>query len=157
LELSPDGLGAAFVAFMQTNAPPRFQPRIDSALDTSDAGNPPSPPISIPSRLRIAGDLARLRLLTPLHLPPQTNSDLLTNTVIQLMVDAQGRPFSWALLNGCGDDQVDKQALTNYARAVRFAPPQAAALGTVPADKMTSGQLIFEWQTMPSNAPPVNP
>jgi hypothetical protein len=60
-------------------------------------------------------------------------------------------------LGKSGSDGADMQALTNYAKAVRFAPPEAAALGAVPLDRMISGQLIFEWQTMPSNAPPVNP
>ena len=155
LELPEQQLGAAFVAFMQTNRPPRFQPRIDSGLDTPDA--PPLPSISTPSRLRVEGDLTRLRLLTPLRLPPQTNSDLLTNTVIQLVVDAHGIPFSSVILTRCGNDGVDKQALTNFAKAVRFAPPEAESLRTVVPNQMISGKLIFEWQTMPSNAPPVNP
>ena len=61
----------------QTNPPPLFQPRIDSGLDTAEAAAPPMPSLSVPSRLRVEGDLARLQLLTPLRLPPQTNSDLL--------------------------------------------------------------------------------
>jgi hypothetical protein len=157
LELSPQDLGAAFVTFIQTNVPPRFQPRIESGLDNSDAGTAPLPSISVPSRLRVEGDLARLRLLTPLYLPPQTNSDLLANTVVQLIVDANGNPFSSVLWAGCGKPEADLEALTNFAKKVRFAPPEAAALGAVPSDKMISGKLIFEWQTMPSNAPPVNP
>lgn len=156
LQLSPEQLGAAFIAFMQTNRPPRFQPRIDSGLD-SDAPVPPMLSISRPSRLRVEGELARLRLLTPLQLPPQTNSDLLTNTVVQVVVDAQGKPFSWVLLATSGSGSADSQALTNFARAVRFAPRREAALMTVPSEEMTSGQLIFEWQTMPSNAPPTIP
>jgi hypothetical protein len=156
LELSPQELGAAFVAFMQTNRPPAFQPRIDSGLDTGEPA-PPMPSLSAASRLRVEGDLARLRLLTPLHLPPQTNSDLLTNTVIQLEVDAQGNPFSATVWAKSGSDEADSEALTNFAKAVRFAPPEPAALGTVPPDKMISGKLIFEWQTMPSNAPSAIP
>ena len=156
LELAKEQLGAPFVAFMQTNLPPRFQPRIDSGLDSADAAIPPMQPISVPTRLRVEGDLARLRLLTPLHLPPQTNSDLLTNTVVQLVVDSRGNPFSAVVSPKSGNDEVDKEALA-YVKAIRFAPPEAAALGTVPADKMITGRLIFEWQTVPSNAPPVNP
>jgi hypothetical protein len=157
LELSTKALGAAFVAFIETNPPPRFQPRIDSGLDTAVAAAPPMPAISTPSRLRVEGDLARLRLLTPLRLPPQTNSDLLSNTVVQLVVDSNGKPFSSVLWAGCGSPEADLLALTNYSRAVRFAPSEAAALRTLPADKMISGRLIFEWQTFPSNAPPANP
>ena len=156
LELSPQELGAAFIAFIETNRLVRFQPRIESGLDEADVGIAPLPPISVPSRLRVEGDLARLRLLTPLYLPPQTNSDLLTNTVVQLVVDANGNPFSAVLWAGCGDDKANAQALS-IAKAARFSPPEPAALGMVSADKMTAGKLIFEWQTMPSNAPPATP
>jgi hypothetical protein len=157
LELSPEQLGATFIAFMQTNRPPMFQPRIDSGLDTAEAAAPPMPSLSAPSRLRVEGDLARLKLLTPLRLPPQTNSDLLTNTVIQLEVDSRGNPFSAVVWAKSGSDDADQEALTNFAKAVRFAPPEPAALGSVPPDKMISGKLVFEWQTMPSNAPPAIP
>jgi hypothetical protein len=157
LELSPQALGAAFVEFIRTNAPPRFQPRIESGLDTARAATPPMPAISMPSRLRVEGDLARLRLLTQFHLPPQTNSELLSNTVVQIVVDSNGNPFSSVIWTRSGSPDADLLALTNYSKAIRFAPLEAAALRTVPADKMISGRLIFEWQTVPSNAPPVNP
>jgi len=160
LELPKEQLGAVFLAFMQTNRPPRFQPRIESGLDTAEAAAAPLPPISVPSRMLVEGDLAKLRLLTPLDLPPQTNSDLLTNTVIQMVVDAQGYPYSSVIGAHSGNDEADAQALTNFARAVRFSPPEAEALRTVPTNKMVSGQLVFEWQTVPpapTNAPSGKP
>jgi hypothetical protein len=160
LDLPREQLGATFVAFMQTNHPPRFQPRIESGLDTAEAGAAPLPPISVPSRMFVEGDLAKLRLLTPLHLPPQTNSDLLTNTVIRMVVDAQGYPYSAVIWERSGNEDADAMALTNFARAVRFSPPEAEALRTVPTNRMVSGKLVFEWQTMPpapTNAPSGNP
>jgi hypothetical protein len=158
LQLSLKTLGAAFVSFIQTNPPPRFQPRIDSGLDTAEPpARPVMPAITTPSRLRVEGDLARLRVLTPLRLPPQTNSDLLSNTVVQLVVDLNGKPFSSVLWAGSGSPEADLLALTNYSKAVRFEPPEPAALRTLPADKMISGKLIFEWQTFPSNSPTANP
>lgn len=160
LELPREQLGSAFVAFMQTNRPPRFQPRIESGLDTAEAAAPPLPPISVPSRMFVEGDLTKLRLLTPLHLPPQTNSDLLTNTVIRMVVDAQGYPYSSVIWAKSGNDDVDALALTNFARRVRFSPPEAEALGIIPTNKMVSGKLIFEWLTVPpapTNAPSGNP
>jgi hypothetical protein len=160
LELAKAQLGAAFVAFMQTNLPPRFQPRIESSLDTGEFGDQPLAPLSVPSRMFVEGDLAKLRLRMPLHLPPQTNSDLLTNTVIRMVVDAQGFPYSAVLWAGSGNDSADAWALTNFAKRVRFSPPEAEALGTVPTNKMVSGKLVFEWQTVPpppTNAPSGNP
>lgn len=160
LELPREQLGGTFVAFMQTNRPARFHPRIDSGLDTATAAATPLPPISIPSQMFVEGDLAHLRLLTRFALPPRTNSDLLTNTVIQMTVDAQGYPYSWVISSGSGSDDADRLALTNYARAIRFSPPVAEALSIIPADKMVSGRLIFEWQTVPpapTNTPSATP
>jgi hypothetical protein len=119
-------------------------------------------PISVPSRLRVEGDLAQLRLLTPLHLPPQTNADILTNTVVQMVVDAQGYPFSSVILagQGSGSSEADQMALTNFSKAIRFAPVEEAGPGMIAPDKMISGRLIFEWQTVPpvpTNAPTTNP
>jgi hypothetical protein len=160
LPLPMEQLGAAFVAFMQTNRPPRYQLALESGLDAMGGNSTQMVSISVPSALRVEGDLARLRLLTPLRLPPQTNSELLTNTVIQLLVNADGYPFSPVILSGSGSAKADDAALNNYAKAVRFAPAQEAALGTVRGNKMTVGKLVFEWQTIPpapTNTPPLNP
>jgi hypothetical protein len=162
LDLAQEQLGSAFVAFMQTNLPARFQPRIESGLNTESGDVTPMQPISVPSRLRVEGDLARRQLLTPLHLPPQTNADILTNTVVQMVVDAQGYPFSAVIPtgSGSGSGDADQMALTNFSKSIRFAPLDEGELGTVSPDKMTSGRLIFEWQTVPpapTNAPTTTP
>ena len=157
LRLPPEQLGAAFVAFMQTNPPPRYQPEMDSGLIGPEP--PPMEPILTHSELRIEGDLARLRLLAPVRLPLQTNSDLLANTVVRLLVDARGNPFSPVVSSSSGSRDADADALT-VVKALRFAPLQAAGLGTVPMDKMLTGKLTFEWHTVPppaTNAPPSAP
>ena len=160
LPLRTEQLGAAFVSFMQTNRPPRYQLALESGFDSGGGDAPPMESICGPSALRVEGDLARLRLLTSLRLPPQTNSELLTNTVIQLLVNAQGYPFSPVISSGSGSTEADALALTNYAKAVRFAPAQEAALGTVPPNNVTVGRLIFDWQTVPpapTNTTTANP
>lgn len=160
LPLLAEQLGTAFVTFMQTNRPPRYQLALESGLDTANDDSPPTVSISVPSTMRVEGDLARLSLLTHFRLPPQTNSELLTNTVVQLLVNAEGHPFSPVIWSSSGSGEADALALTNYAKAVRFAPAQEAALGTVPTDKLTLGKLIFEWQTVPpapTNGSPTNP
>jgi TonB family protein len=136
-------LGAAFASFMDTNPPPRFE-------STMGAGSLDVDPmvveqISEPSTLRIEGGLARRALLTPVHLPPQTNSDILPNTEVQLFVNGQGNTLSAVVLSGSGSQLADATAL-NFARNARFEPIKAAALGTTPPDKTTFGKLIFEWQ-----------
>jgi TonB family protein len=157
LPLPPEQLGAAFAAFMQTNASPRFQPEMNSGF--VDLGTTAMESISAPSELRVEGDLASLRLLTPVDLPSQTNPDLLTNTVVQLLVDAQGKPFSAVIWASSGKPGADADAL-NFAKAARFEPAQVAGVGTVPPDIMTLGKLVFEWQTvppLPTNTPPAAP
>ena len=157
LQLSPEELGAAFATFMGTNVAPRFHPQMGS-LDGANIGPETIEAIGNSSTLKVEGDLAHLRLLTSLRLPPQANPDLLTNTVVQVLVDAQGYPFSAVVLSKSGSDAADADALA-LAKTIRFEPAQAAALGTVPPDKMTLGKLIFEWQTKPlptTNAPPAH-
>lgn len=159
LPLAQEQLGATFTEYMQTNLPPRFQPELNAGSGFADVNVPTMESISVPSAMRVEGDLANLRLLTPLRLPPQTNADLLTNTIIQLLVDSRGNPFSTVILSGSGSVQADAEALTNYAKAVRFQPAEQAEVGSVPSDKMTLGRLIFEWQTKlpaPTNSPTAN-
>jgi TonB family protein len=158
LPLPPEELGAAFATFMQTNSPSRFHPNTGALIDGADLGPVPMPPITNSFTLRVEGDLAKLRLLTLLRLPPQTSADLLTNTVVQVLVDAQGYPFSAVVLSKSGSDAADADALA-LAKTVRFEPAETPALGVVLPDKMTSGKLIFEWQTQPppaTNAPPAH-
>jgi TonB family protein len=112
-----------------------------------------------PSRIRIEGDLAKLRLLTPVHLPPQTNADVLPDTKVQMMVDARGRVLSPVVVTSCMNPDTDKTAL-DFAETARFEPIKAAAIGTVIPDKITFGTMVFEWQTVPpaaTNAPATSP
>jgi len=109
------------------------------------------------SALRVEGDLARRRLLAPLELPSWPHPDLLTNTVVQLLVNADGEPVSLTFLSGCGYSPADQYAL-DQARAARFqslsgSGPQRLAS---PMAHLTWGTMIFEWNTLPitaTNAP----
>lgn len=154
LQLAQEKLGAPFTAFMETNSPPQFQPEIGLELaDVRDANIAPSRPISVLSTVRVEGDLANRRLLTPVRLPAQTNSDpdVLPDTVVQVTVDALGNTFS--VTKSSKDSIGDADAL-NFARNARFEPIKGAAPGTDLPNTLTFGKLIFEWQTVP--APPTN-
>lgn len=110
------------------------------------------------SSLRIEGGLAGRRLLTALDLPAwpaRTNSaaelDMLTNSVIQAVVDSEGKPVSVTLLipSGSGLQAADEYALAQ-ARNFRFEPlPQADGQSDAPHSLagLTWGTLIFEWCT----------
>jgi hypothetical protein len=155
LPLLPEQLGATFAVFMETNPPPRFQTEMGLQSGDLNASHTVSArPIPVPSMLRVEGDLAKRRLLTPFRLPTQTNSDVLNNTIVQVFVDALGNVFSAIVVAGSGNADVDAAALTNFARNARFEPIKAAAPGTRLPNTVTFGKLIFEWQTVP--APPTN-
>lgn len=103
------------------------------------------------SRLRLAGPLAGRKLLRPLHLRSWPHTDLLTNSVVQTVVDAGGRTISVLLLASSGYKNADDLAL-QQARNARFAPlagqtPDAMA-------GLACGEAIFEWHTLP--VPPTN-
>ncbi len=144
-------LGETFSEFMQTNHPlparalaaPLPEPTWTQASRMAVA-----PALST---LQITGALANRRLLSPLALNSQTNATLLTNSVIQLVVDAQGRPLSATLLGpGSGLPAADKDAL-RMAQTAQFEPlvrngPEA---DTNSLASLTWGKMIFEWRTVP--------
>jgi hypothetical protein len=98
------------------------------------------------SELRVEGELARRPLITRPALRSWTNSDLLSNTVVRLLVDAHGYPQTATLLSGSGSVEADQFALRTAAQA-RFAPlPRLAVRPS--ASRLEWGNLIFEWHTL---------
>jgi TonB family protein len=152
LALRSEALGVAFAQFMRTN---RFASLAFETKPAPELPPPVAPEIGVPppgnSVLHVAGDLANRRLLNPSELPSWPATDLLTNTVVQVVVNADGSVFSPALLSGSLDPKADQHAL-EVARAARFEPLRDAS----PA--LTIGLLIFEWTTVPlTNAPASKP
>ena len=104
----------------------------------------------------IEGNLASRALLSIPRLPSWTNTDLLTNTVVQMLVDARGYPLSMLLLGQSGFTNADGYAL-KLSRAMRFEPLKTGTVSDhhTPAPPLSLGNVIFEWQTVPP--PPANP
>jgi hypothetical protein len=104
------------------------------------------------SLLRVTGQLASRRLLTPLNLPAWTNSFVLSNTLIQVVVNALGEPFPVGPgRETSGDKRADQFALS-WAKAARFAPLPGATQDTCarhPLADLTFGELFFQWHTLP--------
>jgi TonB family protein len=146
-----DQLGAAFNQFVETNSfsplPPPDKPLPELTL-------PELPRLGVAaehSTVQLEGDLARRRLLTPVELGSKDNPDLLANSVVQVVVGAEGSPLSAILLSGSGSKAADQQAL-EQASAARFEPVERNAAGTAlnPAAQLTWGRMIFKWHTRPS-------
>src|ERR1019366_6257464 len=119
--LAIDRLGADFNRFIETNS---FNPLPLPAKTLPKLTLPELPPLGIStarSTLRLEWDQAPRRLLTPLELRSQENPEILTNSVVQIVVDADGRPAFVTLLSGSGSKAADQQAL-EHANAARFEP-----------------------------------
>jgi hypothetical protein len=146
LPLQPDHLGHAFSRFMQTN---RFTRLVFDSKPEPAALLPVSLELPEPrptnSTFRITGALAGRRWLDAPALPSWNGADLLTNTVVQALVNPDGQVFSATLLVPVGTGTNDQNA-ANYAlqivRGARFAPDRSAT-------RPTLGTLIFEWHTEP--------
>ncbi len=156
-----DQLGAAFNRLVKTNS---FSPLPTPEKPLPALTLPELPPLPVAaehSTLQLEGDLARRRLLTPSDLGSRENPHILANSVVQLVVGAEGSPLSAILLSGSGSKAADQQAL-EHASAARFEPLGNDAAGTTanPAAQLTWGRMVFKWHTLPprsTNAPAASP
>lgn len=152
LSLPVQKLGDMFAQFMQTNLLAPFELEIKP---TAEVTAPVVPEIGLMiathSTLRLEGGLAHQRLINPPELPSQPWTDLLTNSVVQVLVSPDGEVISPGLLGRSGSPAADQFAL-EVARSVRF---ERSRNGDA---KLTVGVLIFEWHTVPmTNAPAPGP
>ena len=152
LELDTARLGKDFLACVSTN--------ITAPLLVADKPLPtltgPSlvltnGPAASRSEVRIEGDLARRPLMRPVVLRSWEHADILTNTVVQLLVDAYGDPLLHALLSSCGDNEADQFALQLAAHARFQSLPIEGGRGG-PSSSVTWGKMIFQWHTIPALA-----
>jgi len=151
-------LGRDFRRFVQTNQPRvfTFAANVAPAL-AEPATEGHGPTTAPPSTLRVEGALANRRLLNPPTLQPWPHPDLLTNSVVQVLVDGDGDVFSQVLLARSGKKEADDDALA-VARSAQFEPVPRNSRGPGLAPALTWGTLVFEWQTLPpTNAPAANP
>ena len=128
------------VAATTLNSRPLLQLPTPSAAQSSGPSLEPSGRQA--SMFRIGGALAARQIDANIALPEWTNSDLLTNTVIQFGANRAGQVFTEALLEGSGLDEADQAALA-LVRDFRFRP----APRTAPPE--TWDTAIFCWRTIP--------
>lgn len=112
----------------------------------------PVKPISTPTRFWIEGDLAKRKLLSGISaadLRAFTNGDLLTNTTVQVLVDAHGNTLSAVLMRPrSGSDDADRLA-RQLAKSVRFEPLENPMTQSAENAPLTLGLFVFDWQTLP--------
>lgn len=100
----------------------------------------PAPVFPTQSVFRLEGEL-RDRWKGPFPLlPAQLSAQLLTNSIVELAVNAAGDVLVHRLLARSGSAAADDAAL-RAAKALRFAPSTNGTTGW--------GQAIFEWHTAP--------
>jgi len=148
LKPTTDRLGAAFAQFVRSNqvgaltlaegaAPPAFLlPLVSSRVPTQ-------------STLRVEGDLAHRPLMSSVKLPGFAHHDLLSNSVVRVMVNRSGRVLSHALLASSGSADADQLAL-DLSRTARFQALPPNNNGSVrDLSRLAWGKLIFRWVTLP--------
>jgi TonB family protein len=144
-------LGQAFSRFMQKSESVSAETlaETDPELRLSQI---PVPTVLRPqSTFYVQGELALRRLVSSPELPSWTHPDMLTNTVVRLVVNPEGQVVSAIVLKPSGFDEADKHAL-RQAKAARFesivsSGPKTSAHLSLP---LTSGEMIFEWHTSPA-------
>ena len=155
LNLPVDQLGGGFRSFLETNqiTPSQALAENDPRLNTFDAKQPQRP---TESTFRFLGDLGGRALLTPFSLNTWTNAEPLTNSIVQVLLDSEGRALSVTLLCSSGSSEADKYAIKT-AEIARFEPLSSAGHGpTKPLTGLKWGQIIFDWRTVPVPAPITN-
>lgn len=141
--VATSGIAPPLVADKPVPRLPRYEPNL------------PQVPLTTRSGLRLEGELARRSLSAPIDLPSWPNHDIVSNTVVQAAVDADGVTVFTALLTRSGLNEADAHALDLAGRA-QFQPlrRQDARAG----ETLTWGRMIFLWHTLPppiTNPPPL--
>ena len=148
--------GEDFANSIRSNAVTAFQP-FAIPEPGLEPGYSPEEPLATNSTVRIEGALKGRRLLTPFTLRSWPSKDLLTNSVVQVQVDARGDVFSAVLLAppSVPRSDADKLAL-ELAQRARFESVQPVGPGRMKssAPELTTGTIVFEWQSLPM--PPTN-
>ena len=109
LPLEAGALGKTFAEFISTNRlpPPLLTDKPLPRLIRYEPNFPGDPPAQ-KSRWRIQGDLAHRSLAAPLEIKSWPSSDILSNTTVQVAVDAEGFMVFTTLLTESGLREADR-------------------------------------------------
>lgn len=144
LALPANELGMAFKQLIRPDSKPseiaqKIEPEISlPRLPAPDAE------LSLRSTFRVEGPLANRSLMEAFKLSSQTNANLLTNSIVQVIVNPAGFTWSANLLTSSGDKKADDDALA-LSKAARFEPLLPSQMKN--NGGLTFGKIIFDWHT----------
>jgi hypothetical protein len=141
-------LGADFEKFMSTNQPDGLPVVAQPELKFKVPVVVQSEPFPTESTLLLTGGLAGRHLLASPALPSWPSAEILTNSVVHMLVAADGESNLATLLRPTsGSIEADQYALRE-ARKARFEPLMVNDPAN-PLEGLTGGQLVFQWHTLP--------
>jgi len=150
LELDSRRLGQAFQAFIGTNQrPPLLVADRAGFRPNAYAMELPVEIYPLDSTLRVEGDLVSRPLLTPRSLRSWPHTELLSNSVVQVSVNAAGQVLTASLREGSGSNEADEFA-RQYAETSRFAPLSHPLAPRESDRRLTWGRFVFHWRTLPT-------
>ena len=148
--LPPDArqLGGPLMASLENN-PVRPLRVAETGLPEPDADRLVVPSLRPPEQtwLERGGGLRQRPLLGTPELPSWPRQEILTQSVVRVVVWPDGSVLSATILQPCGLPAADAHALA-FAKAARFEP-----LPLEPAPETAFGFLTFHWHTLPSADP----
>jgi TonB family protein len=149
LALPVEGLGRTLREFVRNEVFRPFRVDNDYAWRTEESPlTSPADLVETQSTASIEGDLAGRPLLSSFNPASQPAADILSNSVVQIAVDAEGHVFSPALLRGSGSQSADTDALA-MAKSARF-QPLARGAPEISASRLNWGRVVFHWHTVPA-------
>lgn len=157
LDLEQDWLARTFARFVSTNT---SDPLLiaDKPLPglTGYRLDIPGERMPTNSSITVQGSLAGRPILRPPELPSWPHSDVLEPTVIEIVVDAEGRVFARALLEVSGLPEADEYALQAAAQ-LQFQSDNVHPSAAFAPARLTWGQLVFRWHTLPVSSATTDP
>ncbi len=132
--------------------------------DVQPADFPPELLLSGPSERQFptassyvqCGGIQGRSLRSRLELPSWPHAELLSNSVVQVVIDAEGSAVSAILLGaGCGLKEADDYAV-RQAAAARFAATPNHPDDSSPLGSLAWGELVFHWHTLPATNTPAS-
>lgn len=152
LSLKASGLGQDFVDYLQTLSPlgaslvDKPEPQLYPVNPGIDDLLPPA------SQLLVGGGLSSRPLLIQPAIPDWPVLEVLSATVLQAAVNADGLVMTTAVVGESGSKAADQKAL-ELARGLRF-KALASGIGTEKAAAgLNFGQLVFQWRVSPTATP----